>query len=98
MKSVTLSNKILLICLMKTLLIHKMKTVNLSNKILIICHIKVLLIYQMKTVNFTNKILLLRCQIRKWLIFNLLIYKTKTVSLWDKDFFYPIGFGTECAP
>ena len=58
---------------MKILLIHKMKTVNLSNKIL--------LIDQMKTVNFTNKSILLKCQIRKWLPFNLLIYKTKTVTL-----------------
>ena len=45
---------------------------------LVICQIKVLLIYQMKTVNFTNKI---KCQTGKWLIFNLLIYKTKTVTL-----------------
>ena len=63
-----------------------MKTVTLSNKnfihsqneTLLICQIKVLLIYQMKTVNFTNKI---KCQTGKWLIFNLLIYKTKTVTL-----------------
>ena len=55
-----------------------MKTVNLSNKMLVICQIKVLLIYQMKTVNFTNKI---KCQTGKWLIFNLLIYKMKTVTL-----------------
>ena len=49
----------------------------------------------MKTVNFTNKI---KCQTGKWLIFNLLIYKTKTVTLWHKDFFYQTGFGTKCAP
>ena len=55
-----------------------MKTVHLSNKMLVICQIKVLLIYQMKTVNFTNKI---KCQTGKWLIFNLLIYKMKTVTL-----------------
>ena len=66
---------------MKILLIHKMKTVNLSNKILLVCQIKVLLIDQMKTVNFTNKSILLKCQIRKWLPFNMLIYKTKTVTL-----------------
>ena len=72
---------------MKFLLIHKMKTVNLSKKILLICQAKVLLIYQMKTVNFTHKILLLKCQIGKRLIFNLLIYKTKAVTLWHKDFF-----------
>ena len=35
----------------------------------------------MKTANFTNKIILLKCQIGKWLIFNLLIYKTITVTL-----------------
>ena len=75
-----------------------MKTVNLSKKILLICQAKVLLIYQMKTVNFTHKILLLKCQIGKWLIFNLLIYKTKAVTLWHKDFFYQKGFGTECTP
>ena len=80
---------------MKFLLNLKLKTVNLSNKMLVICQIKVLLIYQMRTVNFTNKI---KCQTGKWLIFNLLIYKTKTVTLWHKDFFYQIGFGTKCAP
>ena len=73
MKTVTLSNKILLICQMKILLNDKMKIVNLPNKIMLICQIKVLLIYQLKTVNFTNKIILLKCQIGKWLIFNLLI-------------------------
>ena len=52
----------------------------------------------MKTANFTNKIILLKCQIGKWLIFNLLIYKTITVTLWHKDFPYQIGFGTECMP
>ena len=27
-----------------------------------------------------------------------LIYKTKTITLWHKYFFYQIDFGTECAP
>ena len=71
----------LVICQMKILLTHKMKTVNLSNKIFLICQMKVLLIYQMKTVNLTNKIILLKCQIVKWLIFHLLNYKRKTVTL-----------------
>ena len=76
----------MLICQIKILLIYQMKTVNLSNKILLICQIKVALIYQMKTVNFTNKIIFLKYQIGEWLISNFLIYKTKTVTLWQKIF------------
>ena len=47
-----------------------------------------LLIYQMKTAYLWNSQIkiLLNCQIRKWLIFDLQIYKMKSVNLWHKDF------------